>query len=64
VRAIGKPPFFKMGGNIDIFLSRFENYFKMCPLMTDEAKVVMLLNQFDESSFQILQHVRIPDADR
>ena len=53
-----------MGNNIDIFISRLDNYFKLCSNLNDELKIAILLQQFDESAFQIFQHAVIPDVDK
>ena len=53
-----------MGNNIEIFISRLDNYFKLCSNLNDELKIAILLQQFDESAFQIFQHAVIPDVDK
>jgi len=63
-RSSTKPPIFKMGGNIDTFLSRLDNYFRLYPAVTDEAKIATLLAQLDESTYQVFQHANIPPGDR
>ena len=64
VKAKSKPPSYKMGGNVDTFLSRMDNYYKLCPALTDEVNIATLLAQLDEASYQVIQHCQIPEADK
>ena len=59
-----KAPTFKLGANIDTFLSRLDNYFNLCVGLDDKFKVATLLGQLDEATYQIFQHAIIPDVDR
>ena len=63
-KATSTPPSYKMGGNVDTFLSCMDNYYKLCPALTDEVKIATLLAQQDEASYQVIQHCQIPDADK
>ena len=51
VKAISKPPSHKMGGNVNTFLSRMDNYYKLCPALTDEVKITTLLAQLEKASY-------------
>ena len=59
-----KAPTYKLGGNIDTFLSRLNNYFDLCVGLDDKFKVATFLGQLDKAMYQILQHAIIPDVNR
>jgi hypothetical protein len=56
-----KMPTFSMStGNIEVFLKKLDNYFKLYQNITDEQKIAMLLSALDDTAFEIVQHITIP----
>ena len=60
-RPCTKPPTFTFNGNIDIFLKKLDNYFKMYSTpLSDADKIYVLKGNLDDITFEIVQHLPIP----
>ena len=60
-RPCTKPPTFTLSGNIDIFLKKLDNYFKMYSTpLSDSDKIYILKGNLDDITFEIVQHLPIP----
>ena len=62
-KAVTKPPQFKVGGNIDVFIDRLENYFWLHDA-TNEEKIAILNANVDETTFRIILQLQVSATER
>ena len=60
-RVHAKLPTFSVTGNVEIFLKKLDNYFTLFPQLGEESKIAMLMSALDDTAFEIIQHIEIPE---